>query len=227
MTNAEIINQNSFLRLKTKNVRRAALRRIFYILITAVLCTLFAVICAALFFKIQTIEVAGNSIYDSDKLIAISGIKTGQNLYSVSSSKVTANIKGACTYVSSVKVRRRLPSTLVIEVQEDTAAYYIKLAGEYYTLSPDLRVLGRSDSADELIALNPGIKYIAVPELSYCVVSGTLKFRRGLNFKFAQNLMTDIRLCRLYRFFRQIFHSDNLRRRKVQNYARRQRKHSD
>ena len=198
MTNAEIINQNSFLRLKSKNVRRAVVRRIFYILITAGLCLLFAVICAALFFKIQTIEVEGNRIYGADELIAISGAEEGQNLYSVSEKNAAALIMKACTYVKSVKLHRRLPSTLVIEVNEDTASYYIRLADEYFTLSSDLRVLGRSDSADELTADNPGIKYLAIPEPSYCVVGSALRFKRNVNFKFTESLMADIVLWDLY-----------------------------
>jgi Cell division septal protein len=198
MTNAEIINQNSFLRLKSKNIRRTVARRIFYIIITAVLCLLFAVICAALFFKIQTVEVTGNSIYGADELVSISGIETGQNLYAVSGGKVAAQIMRACTYVKSVKLHRNLPSTLVIEVEEDTASYYIYLAGEYFSLSSDLRVLGRSDSADKLIADNPGIKYIAVPEPSYCVVGSTIQFKHGTNLKFVTGLMADIELWDMY-----------------------------
>jgi cell division protein FtsQ len=198
MTNAEIINRNSFLRLKTKNIRRAVIRRIFYILITAVLCLLFLIICAALFFKIQTIEVRGNVTCSADELVAISGVQLGQNLYSVSGSTVSARIRRACTYVNSVKIYRRLPSTLVIEVKEDTAEYYIELAGEYFSMSSDFRVLDRVDSKDELTQASPGIKFIAVPEVRYCVVGSEIAFRRAVNLKFVDNLMTEIRLWKLY-----------------------------
>lgn len=198
MTNAEIINRNSFLRLKSKNIRRAVIRRIFYILITAVLCLLFLIICAALFFKIQTIEVRGNVTYSADELVAISGVQPGQNLYSVSGNTVSARIRRACTYVNSVKIYRRLPSTLVIEVKEDTADYYIELAGEYFSLSSDFRVLSRADNRDELTQASPGIKFIAVPEVRYCVVGSEIAFRRAVNLKFVDNLMTEIRLWKLY-----------------------------
>lgn len=198
MTNAEIINQNSFLRLRAKNIRRAAIRRVFYILITAVLCLLFLVICAALFFRIQTIEVRGNTIYGADELVAISGVEIGQNLYSVSSGTVSEKIKSACTYVKSVKIYRQLPSTLVIHVEEDTAEYYIELAGEYFTLSADFRVLGRADSREKIMQTSSGIKYIAVPELRYCVVGSELLFRRAVNMKVVLAVMADIKLWELY-----------------------------
>lgn len=198
MTNAEIINRNSFLRLKTKNIRRAVIRRIFYILITAVLCLLFLIICAALFFKIQDIEVRGNVAYSADELVAISGIQPGQNLYAVSGRTVSARIKKACTYVNTVRIYRRLPSTLVLEVKEDTAEYYMELAGEYFSMSSDFRVLGRSEKPDEMTSASPGIKYIAVPEVRYCVVGSELAFRRTVNLKFVENLMAEIRLWKLY-----------------------------
>lgn len=198
MTNAEIINQSSFLRLRSKNIRRAVVRRIFYILITAVLCLLFLVICAALFFKIQTIEVKGNLAYGADELIEIADVEIGQNLYAISAKAVSARIRSACTYVSSVKIRRELPSTLVIEVKEDTAEYYIELAGEYFTLSGDFRVLGRADSREAITQTIPGIKFIAVPELRYCVVGSELKFKRAINLKVVSAMMADIKLWGLY-----------------------------
>lgn len=198
MTNAEIINRSSFQRLRSKNIRRAVLRRLFYVLITAVLCLLFLVICAALFFKIQEIQVTGNAIYGADELLQISGVKVGQNLYSVSGRAVEARIKKACTYIRTVRMHRRLPSTLVIEVEEDTAEYFIELAGEYFALSADFRVLGRSDSKEEILRANPGIKFIAVPELRYCVVGSELVFRRQINLKVVEAVMADVKLWELY-----------------------------
>ncbi len=60
----------------------------------------------AIFFKVGRIEVQGNTIYASDKIIEASGLELGDNLLTVSRATVGGNVKAALPYVDQVSVGR-------------------------------------------------------------------------------------------------------------------------
>lgn len=78
----------------------------------------------AIFFKVTTIEVQGNSIYAAEDVIAASGVETGDNLLLVNKATTAGNILAALPYVEEVRgIVRSLPDTLVIQIKESEAAF--------------------------------------------------------------------------------------------------------
>ena len=77
----------------------------------------------AIFFKVGRIEVQGNTIYASDKIIEASGLALGDNLLTGSRATVGGNVKAALPYVDQVSVGRVLPDTVVISVKESQLAF--------------------------------------------------------------------------------------------------------
>lgn len=82
------------------------------------------------------VEFKKNNIYIYDELLDASKLNVGENLYSISKSQVAKNIE-ELPYVESVKVKRKIPDTLVITVNEYESKYmaYNKETDKYLRLT--------------------------------------------------------------------------------------------
>lgn len=81
----------------------------------------------AIFFKVTTIEVQGNSIYSAEDVIAASGVEVGDNLLLVNKATTAGNILAALPYVEEVRgIVRSMPDTIVIQVKESEAAFAVQ-----------------------------------------------------------------------------------------------------
>lgn len=82
------------------------------------------IICVALalgisvFFRVSVIEVRGSSHYSADEIIEASGIKEGSSLVFMNRESAGSRISGTLVYIGRVTVSRKLPNTVVIQVQE-------------------------------------------------------------------------------------------------------------
>ena len=86
------------------------------------------VLGATVFFQVEHIVVTGNSRYTQQAVINATGIDLGDNLFGVSKTQVSQNIRRRLPYVQAVQVLRRLPNTVSITVTESAAA--AQLEGE-------------------------------------------------------------------------------------------------
>ena len=88
----------------------------------------FVLICAAivgalvLFFKVDTISVSGNDRYSRETILAASGVSEGDNLFLLNKYDAAARITEALPYVESVRLSRKLPGTLRIDIVECSTA---------------------------------------------------------------------------------------------------------
>ncbi len=107
---------------------------------TGILITLTAVLALILgvsvFFKVNRVEVRGNSLYDSETVLAASGLEVGDTLLAVNKAKAAARIEVALPYVEHVRVSRVLPDTIVIEITESEAVFSVLSdTGEYWLMN--------------------------------------------------------------------------------------------
>lgn len=82
------------------------------------------------FFNIKNIEIVGNQKLTNDEIISLSQIQLDENTFKIVKNKVKKNIKQSA-YVENVKVKRNLPNTITIEVEERTPTYMIAFANAY------------------------------------------------------------------------------------------------
>ena len=79
----------------------------------------------AIFFKVNTVEVQGNSIYSAAEIASASGIQKGDNLFTLNKEAAAGSIKASLPYVETVSVIRFLPDRIVIEVKESDATFAV------------------------------------------------------------------------------------------------------
>lgn len=114
------------------------------------------VLSVAIFFQVKTVEVQGNSFYDSQAIISASGLGKGDNLLAVNKPAVAGRIKATLPYVEQVQIGRMLPDTIVLKVRESDAVFAVKAdSGENWLMSFSGKILEQVSA--EAAATHPAI----------------------------------------------------------------------
>lgn len=99
-----------------ENKHRRSNMTLHYSLIAFIVLVIFIILSVTVFFNVETAEVVGSSIYSADEIISASGIKGGDNMVRKNMSKVENAITSELVYIETAEIKRKLPSTLEIEI---------------------------------------------------------------------------------------------------------------
>lgn len=94
------------------------------------LAVIIIIILSSSLFNINAITVQGNSKLSEEKVISISSIELYTNIFNFSKSKAKSKINEN-PYVEDVKISRKLPSTIVITINERIPSYMLQFADSY------------------------------------------------------------------------------------------------
>jgi hypothetical protein len=104
-------------------------------MVIVVLALLFAM---SLFFKVEKISVSGVSKYTEWDIREASGIQEGDNLFTLSKARICTSIYERLPYVKIVRIGRKLPDTVLIEIEELPVTYGIQAEnGKWWFIRSD------------------------------------------------------------------------------------------
>lgn len=109
------------------------------------------ILVLTMFFNISEITVTGDTVYAAEEISNASGVNIGDNLIFVSKKKIDEKITSELPYVGSVKVKRRLPTGLELQVTKTEAVYAVAQDGYFTLLNEKGKVL---EANTEFIAEN-------------------------------------------------------------------------
>ena len=102
---------------RRRRKRKGSFSFLYKLLVVFVICG--AIVAAlAVFFKVDTIEVTGNSRYTQEEIVEVTGIEKGDNLYGWNKFAIAQRLRQTLPYIGEVTIRRALPSTILITVVE-------------------------------------------------------------------------------------------------------------
>lgn len=101
--------------------------------------------------RVETVLVENTIAVPQPTILDAANVKAGRHLYAVSEAKIERRIKGSSSYVKSITIKRELPSTLRILVEEYDLSYYIEYEGRYYLLTHELLVLEETTPEDAVL----------------------------------------------------------------------------
>ena len=104
------------------------------------------------FFDVQEIQIEHNTYYTNQQIISISKAKVGENLFKANVRNMKKNLLSD-PYIKSVSIKKRLPHTLVITVEERKEAAAIQYGDTYVLIDADGMVLRKTDTEPELTIL--------------------------------------------------------------------------
>ena len=125
---------------RTRRARRGRFRVLHQLL--AVLLTVAVLFAGCIvFFRVQTVDVAGNRRYTADEVIDVSGIEIGDYLALLDKNYIVRKIRSALPYVETVSIKRDLPDSVLITVTESTPAAAVKAAESWWLINSSGKLL--------------------------------------------------------------------------------------
>jgi len=100
-------------------------------------------------FDIKAIEVTGNDHHTAGEIIDMAGAELGVPIFKIDKKDMTASLKED-PYIKEIKIGRRLPSTLTIEVIERKEAAAVAYGNSFILIDPDCIILRRVDEQPEV-----------------------------------------------------------------------------
>jgi predicted secreted protein len=118
------------------------------IVVAVVLAVVFGM---SIFFKVDVdkITVSGTNKYTPWQIREASGIKDGENLFSISGPRISSTIQDALPYVNKVRVGIKLPDTVKIEIEELDVVYSVQATDEsWWLIRSDGCVVEKTNAAE-------------------------------------------------------------------------------
>lgn len=157
--NSQLSNNERIVNRRIQRNKRNRRKKIIFRSIVGVVFLVVGVIVGlSLFFNINKIVVSGDAVYSHETVIKASGVSEGDNLIFLSKSKLNEKISSELTYIGSVTVKRRLPSTLELVVKKTDAKLGIAMNGYFTLLDESGKVLEKDleTVGENIILLNLG-----------------------------------------------------------------------
>ncbi|WP_270646543.1 cell division protein FtsQ/DivIB [Paeniclostridium hominis] len=109
-------------------------------------------------FDLKEVTLKGNDKIVRDDIIKISSIKIGNNLFQYNINEIKKNILKN-PYINYVKVSRKIPNKLIIEIKENTEDAIIKVDKRYFYIQEDGLILSeKNDITNKHIPIIKGIE---------------------------------------------------------------------
>lgn len=114
----------------SKKKNKCINRILFFVFLISIVCVL--AIKSSLF-NVDSIMVQNNLSIESEKIIELSNVVIGTNIFSIKINEVKENILSN-NEISNVKVTKKLPNRIIIEIKERSNVFYINNNGAYYLI---------------------------------------------------------------------------------------------
>ena len=115
---------------KSKKRRKKILKIIKVLILFGVIIGSIIFAMVSPIFNIKNITVSGNSKLSAETIISLSGLNIDQNIFNFWTSDIKEAVKQNA-YINTVGIKRKLPDTVEIEVEERVATYMITLGNAY------------------------------------------------------------------------------------------------
>lgn len=132
-TNIQEPSKSSKLKKKRTNttIAKKTPQRIIKIITIFILIIILGIfLLSTSLFNIKTINVLGNNKISDNKIISLSSLELYTNIFRFKKSEIIENIKENA-YIESVKITRKYPNTVNINVVEREVSYMLQFADSY------------------------------------------------------------------------------------------------
>lgn len=100
-------------------------------------------------FDVDSVKIQNNKYYTVEQVKDKAGVKVGENIFNIKSGKIKDNLLKD-PYFENVKIHRKLPSTVVIDVTERKEAAAVAFNQQYIIIDSNGLVLRKSSEVPKL-----------------------------------------------------------------------------
>ena len=135
--------------------RYGFLQSIFFII---VFLTAAYVLARSSVFEVREIRVAGNNSLPREKIISVSGINPGENIFKLDLKSSAEKIK-SIPFIKSVEMSRKLPSAVEIRVEERKPLALLPVEGGFIQVDEEGVYLQKGDIAASQLPVVTGVSF--------------------------------------------------------------------
>ncbi len=127
--------------------RRGGFGFLYKLLSMLVICGVI-VVALTLFFRVDLIVVTGSEQYTEEEIQAATGVEQGDNLFLLNKNEVNQSIRTQLPYIETLRINRKLPDTLVVEVvKECRLPLAVVQEGSAWLVSSSGKVVAQAEAA--------------------------------------------------------------------------------
>lgn len=146
-----------------KRKKRAGKYTLYYVLIGVLAVIALTVLSTTVLFNIGVFVVSGESVYSDEEIIEACGIKKGENLLKINTSRAESKVVSKLVYIDSVEIHRGFPNRLTLSVTPAKPTVAFAFGGKYYVISERKRLLEISDTPLDCPVIK-GVQMLLQPE---------------------------------------------------------------
>lgn len=136
--NAPKTIQQQRLEQNKKRKQKLLIRKIcLYAALVFGIAAVIIILSLTVLFKIQTITINGNEKYSKQQISAVLPIEKEKNLFLADASSAEEKLEENLPYIYDAQIKRKLPSTIVVNIKETPQVYAIKDKNKMYVLLDD------------------------------------------------------------------------------------------
>ncbi|MCX4370928.1 MAG: FtsQ-type POTRA domain-containing protein [Dysosmobacter sp.] len=114
---------------------------LLYKLLSVLLICTAIIVAMTLFFRVDNIVITGQHRYTAEEIQAASGVELGSNMYLLNKYEAARGIVSQLPYIEDVRVNRKLPDTLLIEVHESGRPFALVQEGSTWLISSNGKIV--------------------------------------------------------------------------------------
>ena len=176
----------------TAKLKEIFLRRLLPIVFVLV----FVVGFVLYFFRLQHLTFDNLRGYAAEDVFRAIPVRKNQFIFTINDAEIERRLRARFPYIQDVEVALSLPDTAHLIFTEDSARFYTKIYDEYFVISESMRVLARYNNTD---SLDPGLREVTLPPVSYAVVGHALRFFDGSYLSFLSSFLDTMEQSDVYR----------------------------
>lgn len=124
---------------------------LYYAMIFIIAMSILVVLSLTVFFNINTIVINGQSVYSTDEITQILGIKKGNNLFRIKLDDVENHLLIRLPEIETVKIQRCLPDKLVVTVTPCVAMANLDADGKIFEISQSRKIIKEINQEDKTL----------------------------------------------------------------------------
>lgn len=131
-----------------------------YFIFFALIATVGTAISLAIFFKIEKIEILGESRYSSEEIIKSSKVKNGQNLILLNEEKAKETMERELPFLKVNNIKKTVPNKLTFEVAEVKKYAYIEQNEICIVFDEDKKIIEMKSQVEENLLKIKGVEVL-------------------------------------------------------------------
>ena len=122
---------------------------LYYVMVFIIVMSILIVLSLTVFFNINTIVIKGESVYTTEEIMNVLGVKKGENLFRKKMGDIESQVLSNLPEIETVKVQRALPDKLKVTVTPCIPFADIEVDGRYYEISQSFKITKEVSALDE------------------------------------------------------------------------------